>query len=151
MDIRRILITERGTEVDFSTDAGDFKSNINQEGPSPDFTAAINALKRIFADRLEMADKSASLKVNGLEAKEDKGGAWFKILGVYIAKNVHHKMHTGKMRDADYVSEGDDPSNYPDILTKSEMALVEKALEEAELFVNGKRAQGDLDFDGEEE
>jgi hypothetical protein len=142
-------MTERGTEVDFSTDAGDFKVNINQDEPSTDFTGALNSLKSIFANRLEMEDKTALLKVNGLESKEDKGGAWYKIMGIYTAKNVHHKMHTGKMRDADYVSEGDDPSNYPDILTKAEMALVEKALEEAELFVDGKRSQQELFADEE--
>lgn len=152
MRIRKVLVTEKGTTVQYSTDEGDYKVTTH-DPPHLELTTAIGKLKDIFSSRLDLEEKSASLVVQGIESKTDRTGTWTKVIGIYRANNLQHKLVTGKMREPEFLVEevDDHPENYPDILSYSEGELIDKVVEEAEAFVTGKRIQGELDFDESEE
>ena len=144
MAITKIIIHDYRVKVDYNTDAGDFKISLDYDLASLDLTKSIARLADIFASRLLLDDlrhKPMTLP-SGVEAGNDDSGDWYRVHGTYTANIITYKLQTGKMREMQYeLSEDQDPENYPYLLTEEEMDLVTDALDEAQLFVDGKRKQ----------
>jgi hypothetical protein len=168
-EVTKIINSGDKVKVDFYDEKCSYKMTVETTGdntPSPDLTNAIRKLTDIFASRLDMDDKRDHLIVTGVETGYDPKGDWYRVHGIYRAHTYEHNLTTGKLRhmDADF---GDDAmqgdlvdvdekqadlsDDYPYLLTNNEEDLILSVLVEAREFVNGKRAQQNLDFVGEEE
>ena len=82
-----------------------------------------------------------------MEAGNDDSGDWYRVHGTYTANNITYKLQTGKMREMQYeLSDDLDIDDYPYLLSVEELDLIEKTLEEATLFVDGRKQdpQGEL-------
>lgn len=144
MQITKIIMTNDQVKVDYTTDAGEYKINLSGDLASLDLTKAIGKLNSIFASRLCLNDlrHKAMTIPSGAEQGNDDSGDWYRVHGTYTANNITYKLQTGKMRELQYeMTEDQDPEDYPYLLTEEELELVEKALEEATLFVDGKRKE----------
>lgn len=170
-EVTKIINQADKIKVDFYDEKGSYKMTVETTGdntPSPDLTLAIRKLTDILASRLDMDDKRDHLIVTGVDTGNDPKGDWYRVHGIYMAHLFEHAMATGKLRhmDADF---GDDvmqgelvdlddvgdkeaalAESYPYLLTTDEEEAILTVLVEARSFVEGKRAQQNLDFEGEE-
>jgi hypothetical protein len=171
-EVTKIINQGDKIKVDFYDEKGSYKMTVETTGdntPSPDLTNSIRKVTDIFASRLDMDDKRDHLIVTGVETGYDPKGDWYRVHGIYRAHTYEHSLTTGKLRhmDADF---GDDAmqgdlvdlddvdekqaelaDNYPYLLTANEEDAILTVLVEARSFVEGKRSQQNLDFDGEED
>lgn len=153
MTITKFRFDSGATTIDYATKAGEFRIK-TAEAASPDLTGAVNDLLFIFIRRMQLEPVQDHVSVNGFDCGSDERGDWYRISGVYTAHLLGHKLLTGKIREMNYEDffEDKDPDEYPEILTQDEHERMLKAVEEAEEFVRGKRAQGELPYNnGEDE
>jgi hypothetical protein len=168
-EVTKIINQGDKIKVDFYDEKGSYKMTVETTGdntPSPDLTNAIRKLTEILASRLDMEDRRTHLTVTGVDTGNDPKGDWYRVHGIYFAHMFEHAMVTGKLRhmDADF---GDDmmqgelvdlddvgekeaalAENYPYLLTSDEENAILTVLVEARSFVEGKRSQQNLDFEG---
>ena len=81
--------------------------------------------------------------VNGFESGVDNVRRWFKITGIYTANMIGHKITTPKvfeMNDPEFW-ENNDPDEFIQYLDQEESEYMERAVDEAIQFVQGKREQ----------
>jgi hypothetical protein len=168
IEVTKIIYDGDRIKVDYCDGKGSYKMSIETSGdnePSPDLTRSISKLTDIFASRVDLEDRRQALSVAGLETGTDPRGDWYKVRGAYIAHMFEHELVTGKLRemravqdpcDGDILLELEDADEkedriaeeYPSLLTSEELDLILSVLVEARLFVEGKRAQLKLDFEG---
>lgn len=175
MGVTKIINADGKVKVDFSTEKGSFKLVVDATGinePSPDLVDAISKMIGIYATRLDLEYKRANLVVTGLETGLDQKGDWYKIHGLYFAHMCEHDLTTPKMREIhkdenepkivqtvdgwinlieEEEREKDVAKDYPEFLTTEELEILGKVLAEAQQFVDGKRYQQMLPFDGDGE
>ena len=150
MEITKLKIDTRMVQVDYSTEAGDFRIK-TEDDPSQDLLKALAMLKEIFIRRMEFETVQDKVMVTGFESGKDDIGRWYRITGIYTANLVGHKITTPKIRMSNDPNfwEGKDPYEWPGFLNAEETENIIVAVEETEEFVKGKRAQLPLDKQGE--
>ena len=151
MDITSLKY-EKNIRIDYETDDGTFRME-TEDRPHPDLTKALSSLVFIFLTRMQFESVSERVHVSGIESGKDDGGRWYRIIGLYTAHTVSHKLTCPKLRypGPTFWEDIEDPSQYPGHLTEDEMQQIEGCLAEAMAFVDGKRAQLKLEIDELEE
>lgn len=150
MTITKMILANDRAKVDYSTDAGEFKISLDSNLATLDLIKSIGKLADIFASRLELDDLNhkAMTLPSGVETGEDDEGVWYRVHGTYTANNITYKLQTGKMHECRYeMTQEQDIEDYPYLLSDEELELITNVLQEATLFVDGKRKedpQGEL-------
>jgi hypothetical protein len=142
MEINKIRIDGRITTIDYTTESGDYRIKTGED-PSPDLYNAIKGLRGIFLKRMQFEPVKERVMVNGFESGVDNVRRWYKISGIYTANMIGHKITTPKvmeMNDPEFW-ENNDPDEFIQYLDQEESEYMEKAVDEAILFVQGKREQ----------
>jgi hypothetical protein len=142
MEITKLKIDTKMVLVDYSTEAGDFRIK-TEEDPSQDLLKALAKLKETFVRRMQFESVKERTMVTGFESGKDDTGQWYRITGIYTANLVGHKITTPKIRESNDPEfwEGKEPEEWPGFLNAEETELMLVAVQEAEEFVRGKRAQ----------
>lgn len=148
MEVSKIRIEQGTTIVEYETQRGIFLIK-TEEAPTKDLYKAISQLHDIFVRRLEFEEVADRVYIYGFETGVEEAGRWYRINGIYTAHAIEHKIKTAKIReiaDPDFW-ERKDPSEWPSYLAPKETEILDNALYEAELFVQGKRDQLVLDLE----
>lgn len=122
------------------------------EQPHPDFLIAFEAVSSHIAPMLEMpADAVERLKASEVDLSYDDIDECKAVTisaTFYIPKQA---TAVGIKTPTFNVPKSDKEEGLPGYLTKQEMADIGKLLQEADRYINGHRAQGNLFEDGEQE
>ncbi len=154
MEITKLRLNGPEIDITYTTEAGEFRIK-TIENADPALYKALAKIQSIFVKRLLMEFAKERLWVLGFDSGSDADGIFYRIFGQYEAHTIYHKMLTAKIRSYDkFVTthrEDSDVNEYPMYLNVEEEAAFIELIAESEAFVLGKRAQKELDFEGDNE
>lgn len=150
IDIVSVKRTRKRIEINWTQ--GDHKFGLKEpDNPLPSFTIALDALAPLVATVCHFpADYTkTNIRVVGVVMGEQGGTETVSIVARKGLDDASKEFVI--TTPARLLAHPEEPGSYTPPLTNAEAAAVYEVLEQAKLYIRGERAQGQIEFDGEDD